>query len=134
MKIRLDIKNRLSGFNIRLTQDVFQLLYEKGLEGSFMMVDFTKAFDTIEFQYIEECLKHFNFGVDFCKWVKLMYKDVKSSVLINGWKTTSFEISRGIRQGCPLSALLFLLAVEILAEKIRQNKQIKGIMYGDEKN
>jgi len=128
------IKNRLSGFNIRLTQDVFQLLYEKRLEGAYMMVDFTKAFDTIEFQYIEECLKHFNFGVQFCKWVKIMYKDVKSSVLINGWKTKSFEINRGIRQGCPLSALLFLLAVEILAEKIRQNKQIKGVMYGGDKD
>ena len=50
-----------------------------------------------------------------------------SSVLNNGFSTNYFAISRGVRQGCPLSPFLFVLAVELLACKIRQDKEIKGI-------
>ena len=45
----------------------------------------------------------------------------------NGYASSFFEIQRGIRQGCPLSALLFILAVEILSLHIQHNKEIKGI-------
>ena len=44
----------------------------------------------------------------------------------NGWISEIFQNSRGIRQGCPLSALLFVLSVEIMALRIRNNKDIKG--------
>ena len=99
-----------------------------------MVIDFRQAFDTIEFDFIDECVSKFNFGKDFCKWIGLMYKNVKSSVLVNGWKTKSFELSRGIRQGCPLSALLFIMAVEIMADRIRNNNQIKGVLFGENEN
>ena len=96
-----------------------------------MTIDFRHAFYTVEFEFIEECLNHFNFGGDFCNLIKLMYTDVNSSVLINGWKTKTFELGRGIRQGCPLSAMLFILAVEILADRIRKNDRIKGVVFGE---
>lgn len=56
-----------------------------------------------------------------------MYNNVSSCVINNGYSSKFFPIQRGIRQGCPLSALLFILAVEILSIHIRNNKQIKGI-------
>jgi len=55
-------------------------------------------------------------------------------VKCNNWITQSFKIGRGIRQGCPCSALLFILAVEIMAEKIRGNDNIKGIKLPDNEN
>ena len=51
---------------------------------------------------------------------------------MNGWLSESFNINRGIRQGCPLSALLFIIAVEMLSVNIKQNKEIKGIEIGNE--
>ena len=125
------VKKRMSGFNIRLTQDIFEYMHRKKKKGAVMTIDFRQAFDTIEFEFIEECLNNFNFGGDFCNWIKLMYTDVNSSVLINGWKTKTFEIGRGIRQGCPLSAMLFILAVEVLADRIRKNDRIKGVIFGE---
>ena len=48
----------------------------------------------------------------------------------NGWISEIFDLERGVRQGCPLSALLFILSVEALACRIRQNNEIKGFKYG----
>ena len=50
-----------------------------------------------------------------------MYNKAECCLSNNGWTSKPFEIQRGIRQGCPLSALLFLLVIEILADKIRKN-------------
>ena len=56
-----------------------------------------------------------------------IYNNAKSFVINNGWISSCISIERGVRQGCPLSALLFLFVVEILATKIRQDKEIHGI-------
>ena len=59
--------------------------------------------------------------------------NVQNSVLSGGYTTNYFQISRGVRQGCPLSPSLFILAVELLALKIRQSPQCKGIdIQGDQ--
>ena len=57
-----------------------------------------------------------------------MYTDTKCKVVNNGWISSSITLQRGIRQGCPLSALLFVLTVETMAARIRQNKNIEGIL------
>ena len=58
----------------------------------------------------------------------MCYNNIESFVLNNGWSTDFFKLGRGVRQGCPLSPYLFILCVEVLAEKIRETKSIKGIM------
>ena len=59
-----------------------------------------------------------------------MYNDISSCVVNNGYSSLFFKVSRGIRQGCPLSAYLFLLVAETLGSGIRQNKHIQGIKIG----
>ena len=71
-------------------------------------------------------LKHFGFNESFIIWVKTLYSNIQTCVMNNGWISEIFKNSRGIRQGCPLSALLFVLSVEIMALRIRNNKDIKG--------
>lgn len=78
-------------------------------------------------------LKKFGFGDLFIKWVKILYKNTTNSIINNGWVSESFKISRGIRQGCPISALLYILCAEIMAENIRNNKNINGIKIGRDK-
>ena len=104
---------------------------EKLLEGAIMMVDFTKAFDVIDILFIKTCLEKLNFGEDFKHWVSVLYKQTVSSVIVNGSITEQFETQRGIRQGCPLSALLFVIAAEFLANKIRKNNHIKGVCFSN---
>ena len=60
-----------------------------------------------------------------------MYTDIKSCITNNGRMSDYFTLQRGVRQGCPLSPYLFILAVEILAISIRENPDIKGITIGE---
>ena len=55
-----------------------------------------------------------------------MYNSSESCIINNCWLSSYFDLHRGIRQGCPLSALLFLLAVEIMATHVRQSSDISG--------
>ena len=73
-----------------------------------------------------EALVKFGFSNSFIRWVKTLYTDIQGCMLNNGWVSAPYKILRGIRQGCPLSSLIFVIAVEILACQIRQNKDIKG--------
>ena len=95
--------------------------------------DFEKAFDSIDHTYIINCLKHFNFGEDFIKWIQLFYKDAKGCVSNNVYLSDFFPISRGVRQGCPLSTYLFIICIELLSYKITTTEDIKGITYSKHK-
>ena len=66
-----------------------------------------------------------------CSWVKVLYTDITSCVMNGGYSTGYFDIKRGVRQGDPLSPYLFLLVMEILAHKVRQDNSIKGFRFGD---
>ena len=72
-------------------------------------------------------LTKFNFGPMLIQWVKTLYNNITSCIAYKGWCSQYFSLQRGVRQGCPLSALLLLLVIEILACKVRQCNQIQGI-------
>ena len=92
-----------------------------------VQLDFQKVFDTIEWNFIQNAIAFFNFGESIQRWIQTFYSNIQSSVLSNGLSTNYFALSRGVRQGCPLSPFLFVLAVELLACKIRQDKEIRGV-------
>ena len=52
--------------------------------------------------------------------------------ILNGEKLKAFPLRSGTRQGCPLSSLLFNIALEVLAMAIREEKEIKGVQIGKE--
>ena len=121
------IKGRYIGENIRTIADIIEYCKRKNLSGILLLVDFEKAFGTVRWNFLDETLKKFNFGTIFRKWIRIIYTAIKGTVSNNGYFSDYFDILRGVRQGCPLSAYLFLLIVEIMAINIRANKDIKGI-------
>ena len=80
---------------------------------------------------LKNTLEKFNFGPSFIAWITTFYADISSSVLNNGFTTQSFTLSRGVRQGDPLSPYLFTLVLETLAIHIRNDNSIKGIQIND---
>ena len=73
----------------------------------------------------------FNFGPNIRKWISILYTNVESGVMNAGFMTNYFIVSRGVRQGCHLSPLLFVLEVELLGLKIRQDQLCRGIKLPD---
>ena len=81
----------------------------------------------MEWQYLLKALDVFNFGHDFKNWIKTLYTNIYGCTINNSFASSWFELARGVRQGCPLSGLLFVLAVEILSTSIRASNDIEGI-------
>ena len=75
------------------------------------------------------CLKCFNFGPNIIKWVKCFYNEVKCSVTNSGYMAEFFHIKRCLRQGCPLSAYLFIICKELLAATVREKKKILEVFH-----
>ena len=68
----------------------------KKIPGILLFVDFEKAFDTIEWSFIQNVLKRFNFGPVIRHWIFTLYSDVESAVINGGYTTNFFQISRGV--------------------------------------
>ena len=95
------------------------------------MVDYAKAFDTLEWTFIDQCLKLFNFGDALIKWIQILRSNSISKVEQNGHFTQTIDLSRGCRQGDPISPYIFVLCAEILSHVIREKTDIKGIKVFD---
>ena len=116
--------------NIHIVQDIIDVVNLTGGKAAFILLDQEKAFDRMSHTFMIKTLKAFGFGNNFIKWVKIIYSDISSVVKVNGFQTPEFSIQRGVRQGCPLSALLYVLCAEVLGIEIRNNKKIVGYKYG----
>ena len=119
------LKGRFIGENIRILYEALDYTEEQDIPGMIFFSDFEKAFDSIDHDFLTNCLKHF--GNDFIKWIKLFYSNAKSCITNNGFQSEFFPIKRGVHQGCPLSPYLFIICMELLTHQIRSNGNIKRI-------
>lgn len=128
------IKGRFISENIRLIVSIINYTANKNIPGLILLLDFEKAFDTLEWPFIEKTLQHYGFGSSIQKSIQTLYCDIESCVIDNGWMSHCFKIERGVRQGCPLSPYLFVLSVEVLANAIRRDPNIKGVSVNENEN
>eukprot|EP00253_Pinus_taeda_P013898 PITA_13898 len=115
---------------IGMAQEVLHSVKMKNKKGAVIKIDLSKAYDRVNWSYIRLLLTHLGFKVDFISWIMGRVTDVSYAILINGAATPFFKGQKGLRQGCPLSPLLFLLVAEGLSQlihKSRREGKIKGI-------
>ena len=122
------IKGRNINDHIRLIDDIINFANIKELPGLLVSLDYRKAFDTVSKQAIMASLNKFNFGPVFSQYVDTILNGTEATIKNAGWFSKWFATTRGVRQGCNLSPLLFVLVVELLAIKIRSNPNIEGIL------
>lgn len=122
------LPNRQLKDNIRHILDTieyFEYHNEKSLALIFM--DLEKAFDNVSWETLKILLDRVKVGDIFGKWVQEIYCEQYAQLIVNQGKSEPFQISKGTRQGCPLSPLLFILVLESLNNRVRIEKNIKGL-------
>ena len=95
-------------------------------------MDQEKAFDQVDWSFLLRVLSTMNFGASFRQWILLFYTRITSSVLINGQCSPAFFVTRGVRQGCPLSPLLYVIMAETIASAIPSDRRVKLCQYADD--
>ena len=125
------ISNRFIGENSRLLFDTLCHCENTDTPGMLIIVDYAKAFDTIEWNFIDKYLGRFGFGPFIRNSVKLLQTNSFSRVEQNGHLSDKIQLSRGCRQGDPISPYLFVICAEVLSHVIRECDDIKGIKIGD---
>lgn len=94
-------------------------------DATIFAVDIEKAFDSLEWAFLFHVMRTMGLGSDFLSWTALLYAD--STARDGGLISDACGVGRGKRQGCPLSLLLFALAMEPLAAQARSGRAYRGI-------
>ena len=110
--------------NIR---DIITYAHLKNTQAALLSIDQEKAFDRVAHSYLFEVLRKCNLGSHFEGWVRLLYMAPQSRLLVNQTLTTPFLVQRSVRQGCPLSPLLYVLCIEPLLELVRKDDSVQGL-------
>ena len=119
--------------NIHLVRDLIELANKNDETAAFIFLDQEKAFDRVNHKFLFKTMEAFGIGQNFIKWVSTIYANASSVLSINGRFSEKIPLKRGVRQGCPLSALLYVLVIEVLAIHLRLNPNIVGFKVGGEK-
>lgn len=112
--------------NLQLVRDVLDMIDKTNETGILVTLDQEKAFDRVDHDFLMRTLLKFGFGPMFCRWVGIFYTNVFSRIICNGKLTHPVFLGRGVRQGCPLSPLLYVLVSEVFSTQIRKCKEIEG--------
>lgn len=121
------IRGRYSTHSVRRLLNIIQHSSLFNPEALVISLDAEKAFDRLEWPFLLITFQEFGLGDNFVKWIQILYTSPLSAVITNGYRSDNFSIERGSRQGCPLSPLLFALAMEPLATAIRKDAAIEGL-------
>ena len=121
------IKHRSIHENILDVQALISACNTDSEEGMLILLDIQKAFDSVSWSFLYLVLIKYNFPESFLRWFDVFYADKELHVLNNGLISEAIYPIRGAVQGCGISPLFFVLAIEVLALSIRGNKEILGI-------
>ena len=121
------IPGRVVHDNLRLFDFYNNYCKEKDIDALLISLDAKKAFDSVSHKYLHKVLASYGFSDDFIETVKLLYKDIKANILVNGYKSVMIKILRSVKQGDALSCALFILCIDPLIRKIENNPAIKPV-------
>ncbi|KAF1315212.1 putative Pollike protein, partial [Globisporangium splendens] len=125
------VKGRSIHHHVRFLADLQDLVTSLGEEAYALFLDFEKAFDRVNWDYMFRVLERMGFGSEFAQWIKLLYTEPQAHLLINQNIQPALHPTRGVKQGDPLSALLFILTIEPLGNLLRSHEEYGVCLNAD---
>ena len=125
------VKGRSIQDNLHLIREVLEGI-EDGTEAALISLDQSKAFDRVDHRFLATVLETAGFKPEFRKWISMMYHNPQAVVQVNRRRSRVFAIERSVRRGCPLSPLLYVLALEPLLRRLRDrttNPALRGVPF-----
>ncbi len=112
------VRGRTIQSNLHLIRTIIEGVKDDE-EAALINLDQSKAFDRVDHRYLAAVLQAAGFAPNFCRWISLLYRSPSAVVQVNGRLSDAFVLSRSVRQGCPLSPLLYALALEPLLRRLK---------------
>ncbi|CAB1347001.1 unnamed protein product [Coregonus sp. 'balchen'] len=122
------IEGRSIRWNLSLIRDSIAWVEDRGLPLMVAALDQAKAFDRVNIYFLFRVLGRLGFGEKYIGWIHALYVGAGCRVNVNGHMGDVFDLASGVRQGCPLSALLFVLYIEPLGAAIRADTGVEGLL------
>ena len=114
--------------NIVLVNEAMDWAERSNQEIAIVLLDFDKAYDRIDWQFLEHTLLRMGFTEQWVGWVLALYSSASAAVKVNGEVGDFFDIKRSVRQGCPLAPYLFILVADVLGYMLQEeSRNIKGL-------
>jgi hypothetical protein len=125
---------RLVGVLISIEKNFYRLPFTPPLSGSpyrSFKIDFEKAYDKVKWSFLQQTLRMKGFSPKWCRWVQGMVSGGSVGIKVNDEIGPCFQTKRGLRQGDPMSPILFNIVADMLALLIRRAKadgKIRGVI------
>ncbi|KAM0061725.1 putative RNA-directed DNA polymerase [Helianthus debilis subsp. tardiflorus] len=110
-----------------IINELYGWIKKTGRQGFLLKIDFEKAYDNVNWEFLLSCLDQMGFPCKWCIWVKGILRSARSAVLVNGSPTFEFQCQKGVRQGDPLSPFLFLIVMEAFSCLIRKATDLREL-------
>ena len=121
------VPDRFIGKNVAYLRDVVDYASQGGVPCAILSLSQEKAFDRVDWGFMRDTLTTMGFGPSFISCIDLFYRGSQSAVNVNGHISFYYSLLSGVRQGCPLSPLLYVMVAEVLACNICCHPDISGL-------
>ena len=117
------VKERKIWDNIILVQEAIHSSLKNGDKGMVVKLDLANAFDRVSHSFLFQVMQRYGFASDFINWVNVCISKPWIAPLVNGRAAPFFQASRGLRQGCSLSPLLYAIQASVLIFQLEYARQ-----------